>query len=204
MAVDQRIAGGYADAGAVGVSQGPGRLFQIGRPHVGGGSVDHVAGQRLCLCHDEGSIGINPVGCNQAGAGGVLLAVAVEAVGFEQPAERRLFECGTFEAAGDAVGAGGQPGRGRGGEETATPLRAGIAGTDKRLHDLPIGTGKCEHFAGAGGKALRLGPNLGGGGQCGKDGVAIIGADELQRDRIGRVGGKAGQHDRPVGYLGIH
>ena len=64
--------------------------FEIGRPHVGGGGVDQVAGQHFTRGKCDDLIGVDPFRRDKPGRQRGLVAVAVKAVACQQPAERLI------------------------------------------------------------------------------------------------------------------
>ena len=70
--------------------------LKLGWPHVRGGRVDQIAGEKLCLCHGQKAGAIGAFGQAQQGRVGFLRGtVAVESVRVQQPCQNRFIpQCG--------------------------------------------------------------------------------------------------------------
>ena len=127
----QRLARDDLDLGAEPAGDLAGALGQLGRAEIGGGGVDQVAGQLHRLGHHRGAGDRAVRGHDQTGPLGLVLAVAVEPIGGQGPAEggdRRVF--GVRQPPVAARQAGGQsgevPGLGWRAQDHHRPGRAAI------------------------------------------------------------------------------
>ncbi len=116
--LDQGLALGHGDVGAMGARQAFHRCLQLGRAHVGGGCVDQIAGQRLARGDVFQPRGIDARWRDKVGQRPIAgLSITLEPVSFQQPAQRGLV-CGiAVKRALQPIGALGQlpprPGNGK-------------------------------------------------------------------------------------------
>jgi hypothetical protein len=91
----QRLGGGRFHHGLVGAGDRPYRRFELARTHVACRDVDQVARKPHSVRLGEEPPAIGALGADQGSGRIGLFSVAVEGIGFEQPAERgkvRLWE----------------------------------------------------------------------------------------------------------------
>ncbi len=154
IAGDQVVADDAGDRRTAFGGESADRRFDLARSKLIGWRIDEVARQHRGFGDLADLLAIDAIGDDQPGACRVRLAVAIETVALQQPAQRG--QRGIADLSRQDVIAGGQQRGEPPGRERIGPARGSIyAEQDSRQR--PLCVGQQAMLAGAGGKTLREG-----------------------------------------------
>ena len=194
---DQIVAHNHITGCAMGVRQVPRSGFQLRWPHVRGGCIDEIAGQRLSSRDGFNSASVDCAGSDQPGHIGRARFVAVEMVSGEQPAEAFGFQLRLRHVAGDTIRAQRQAfGRSRQ-QEPPAPSVAIIAKPSERQTCGTVPRRDQNSLALGGGKPTGFNPGAGGRICAGQPGIQILSRNHVQINGVfSRIGEGQVQYGR--------